>query len=164
MTPRRPSRPALSPLHGDTARVPLLRCLACRGHERLAAWSFGIPVLLPGFGCGDGGASQVPVGPQFSVCLVPATPASRAFPRPLKERPYCPCAVQYKGTGDWFFRGSIARLPDSLSTPRRKGCPYTTQDSLPAAGQAFPRGILPTRSLRKVSYVDFTYFLLSRAS
>ena len=39
------------------------------------------------------------------------------------------------------FRSSIAWLPDSLSTLRRKGHPFTAQDSLPSAGQAFPDGL-----------------------
>ena len=40
-----------------------------------------------------------------------------------------------------IFRGSIARPGHSLSTLRREGCPSTTPDSLPAAGQALPGGI-----------------------
>jgi hypothetical protein len=39
------------------------------------------------------------------------------------------------------FRGSIARLPSSLSTLRPAGCPDRTQDSFPAAGHALPGGI-----------------------
>ena len=39
------------------------------------------------------------------------------------------------------FRGSIAWPGHWLSTLRREGRPSTTQDSLPAAGQALPGGI-----------------------
>lgn len=39
------------------------------------------------------------------------------------------------------FRGSITRPGHSLSTLRRMDCSTTTQDSLPAAGQALPDGI-----------------------
>ncbi len=39
------------------------------------------------------------------------------------------------------FRGSITRLQHSLSTPSSAGYPVTTQDSLPAAGQALPDGL-----------------------
>ena len=39
------------------------------------------------------------------------------------------------------FRGSMTRLQHSLSTLRRTGHPATTQDSLPAAGQALPGGV-----------------------
>src|SRR4051812_9062108 len=38
------------------------------------------------------------------------------------------------------FRGSMARPAHSLSTLRNAGYPSTTQDSLPAAGQALPDG------------------------
>ena len=40
-----------------------------------------------------------------------------------------------------IFRGSIARHWDSLFTLRSEGRPSTTQNSLPAAGQALPGGI-----------------------
>jgi hypothetical protein len=38
------------------------------------------------------------------------------------------------------FRGSITRPVHSLSTLRSPGYPGTTQDSLPATGQALPDG------------------------
>ena len=43
------------------------------------------------------------------------------------------------------FRRSIAWLSDSLSTLRSAGYPSTTQDSLPAAGQALPDGLSTRR-------------------
>ena len=53
------------------------------------------------------------------------------------------------------FRRSIAWLSDSLSTLRRAGYPATTQDSLPAAGQALPDGLstrrVPTKGFRVAS-------------
>jgi hypothetical protein len=49
------------------------------------------------------------------------------------------------------FRSSIAWLPDWLSTLRRTGHPATTQDSLPAAGQALPGGL----STRKIPMKGF---------
>jgi hypothetical protein len=50
------------------------------------------------------------------------------------------------------FRGSIARPVHSLSTLRSPGRPGTTQDSLPAAGQALPGGgRCPAGSQREVS-------------
>lgn len=63
----------------------------------------------------------------------------------------CPHSVQDEDADVEYFRGSIARLSDSLSTLRSAGYPDATQDSLPAAGHALPGGILPTRSQRKVS-------------
>jgi len=68
----------------------------------------------------------------------------------------CPHAVHDEDADVGYFRGSIARLSDSLSTLRSAGYPDTTQDSLPAAGHALPGGLVPTRSHRKVSYVDST--------
>src|SRR3954452_18164348 len=50
------------------------------------------------------------------------------------------------------FRGSIARPAHWLSTLRGAGRPGTTQDSLPAAGQALPGGGRdPAGFQRKVS-------------
>ncbi|OQB37614.1 MAG: hypothetical protein BWY09_01564 [Candidatus Hydrogenedentes bacterium ADurb.Bin179] len=68
----------------------------------------------------------------------------------------CPHAVHDEDADIGYFRGSIARLSDSLSTLRSAGCPDATQDSLPAAGHALPGGLLPARSQRKVSYVNST--------
>jgi hypothetical protein len=59
------------------------------------------------------------------------------------------------------FRSSIAWLSDSLSTLRRTSCPVTTQDSLPAAGQALPDGLstrkIPTESFRVASYISSSF-------
>src|SRR3954464_9291662 len=56
----------------------------------------------------------------------------------------------------------MARPAHSLSTLRSAGYPSTTQDSLPAAGQALPGGgWCPARSHRKVS--AFHRFPLSQA-
>jgi hypothetical protein len=46
-----------------------------------------------------------------------------------------------RGLPQGDFRGSITRLRHSLSTLRRTDCSATTQDSLPAAGQALPDGL-----------------------
>ena len=63
------------------------------------------------------------------------------------------------------FRRSIAWLSDSLSTLRRVGYPTTTQDSLPAAGQALPDGLatrrVPMKGFRSAS---LHLILLSQAS
>jgi len=69
----------------------------------------------------DPGGSATP-GP-CSAELWPDPPTQTRLPRVL------------------FFRGSITRLTCSLSTLRREGRPSTTQDSLPAAGQALPGGV-----------------------
>jgi hypothetical protein len=61
----------------------------------------------------------------------------------------------------WVFRRSIAWLSDSLSTLRRAGHPTTTQDSLPAAGQALPDGLstrrIPTKGFRFASYISSSF-------
>src|SRR3990167_376080 len=60
-----------------------------------------------------------------------------------------------------YFRGSITRLRHWLSTLRRPGRPDTTQDSLPAAGQALPDGLdYPQGSyerFRGVSYISASF-------
>ena len=78
--------------------------------------SWGTPiVLLP--------CSSTPAGPN-----APGHSSTPAWPPlcPQRRLPHC------------SFRGSITRLRHSLSTLRSAGYPNTTQDSLPAAGQALP--------------------------
>ena len=48
------------------------------------------------------------------------------------------------------FRGSIARLSDSLCTLRSDDYSIPTQHSVPAVGQTFPGGLLPQGAHRKV--------------
>ena len=61
------------------------------------------------------------------------------------------------------FRGSIAWPGHWLSTLRREGRPSTTQDSLPAAGQALPGGIgYPQGSNER--FLSSSLVLLSQAS
>ena len=61
------------------------------------------------------------------------------------------------------FRSSIAWLSDSLSTLRRAGYPASTQDSLPAAGQALLDGLPPAGFQRKVSECFVHLILLPQA-
>jgi len=84
-----------------------------------------------------------------------ATPAGRAFPTTCKT-PVLPPLIQRRRLRRQYFRGSVAWLPNSLSTPRGAGYPYPTQDSLPAAGQALPDGT----STRKGSAERFPSQLL----
>ena len=62
-----------------------------------------------------------------------------------------------------LFRGSITRPAHSLSTLGREGHPSTTQDSLPAAGQALPDRVPSAGSRCKVSGQVIS-ILLARAS
>jgi len=70
---------------------------------------------------------------------VHATPAGQAF-LTFCETPVLPPLIQRRRLRRQYCRGSVAWLPNSLSTPRGAGYPYPTQDSLPAAGQALPDG------------------------
>jgi hypothetical protein len=58
-----------------------------------------------------------------------------------------------------IFRGSIARLQNSLCTLRAAGCPTNTQHSLPAAGQLCRAGLvtrrIPMKGFRVVSLHRF---------
>ena len=71
--------------------------------------------------------------------------------------PQCPRRRLLHGS----FRGSITRLRHWLSTLRRPGRPDTTQDSLPAAGQALPDGIVypqgSNKRFRGVSYISASF-------
>ena len=69
-----------------------------------------------------------------------------------------PWSSNGKGSHELGFRRSIAWLSDWLSTPRSAGYPDTTQDSLPAAGQALPDGLftrrVPLKGFRFASYIS----------
>ena len=96
--------------------------------------------------------------------------SSPAFPKARRCRPPRLLAPDHYSAATWplvlpkqrlprkVFRRSIAWLSDSLSTLRRTGYPATTQDSLPAAGQALPDGLLtrkvPTKGFRSASYIS----------
>ena len=74
-------------------------------------------------------------------------------------RPYSaaawPLVIERQRLPRRVFRRSIAWLSDSLSTLRRARYLTTTQDSLPAAGQALPDGLstrkVPTKGFRFAS-------------
>ena len=97
--------------------------------------------LLPGVSLrGDDRISYVPGGPP--LCLCPALrPRRRRRTRPLRYDAAVLATDQTEDSRIAHFRGSITRLQHSLSTPSSAGYPVTTQDSLPAAGQALPDGL-----------------------
>ena len=75
-----------------------------------------------------------------------------------------PALGKAKAPREWVFRSSIAWLSDWLSTLRRTGYPATTQDSLPAAGQALPDGLFTRRVPAKgFKVVSLHLILLSQA-
>ena len=76
-----------------------------------------------------------------------------------------PWSSKGRGSHDWVFRRSIARLSDSLSTLRRVRYLTTTQDSLPVAGQALLDGLLtrkiPMKGFKVVNYISSPFPKLS---
>ena len=104
------------------------------------AWSLLTRQLRPGIMRVE--TSGPPKFPWSLLCPfahVHATPAGRAFLTAC-ETHVLPPLIQLRGLRRQYCRGSIAWLSNSLSTLRGAGCPYPTQDSLPAAGQALPGG------------------------
>jgi hypothetical protein len=139
MTSCRPFRRASLPSLGGTS-VALVLFAPERTSAPLRP-GVGHPVAPSGIDRGDDRISQVLGEPRLSVCTcstpTPAGPqapdrySAAAWPWVI-ERPRLPRGV---------FRRSIAWLSDSLSTLRSVSYPATTQDSLPAAGQALPDGL-----------------------
>ena len=114
--------------------------------------------LQPGSHRGNDRISQVPGEPQLSVCTCSnPTPAGLLAPDHYGAAAW-PLVEQKQRLLRKVFRSSIAWLSDWLSTLRRTGYPATTQDSLPAAGQALPDGLstrrIPMKGFRFVSYIS----------
>jgi hypothetical protein len=115
-----------------------------RGLELVTRW------LRPGFCRGDDRIYQVPGEPRLPVRHVQSTPAGLLAPDRYGAAAW-PSVCEKRRLPRKVFRRSIAWLSDWLSTLRRAGYPSSTQDSLPAAGQALPDG----RSTRKVPLKGF---------
>jgi hypothetical protein len=81
--------------------------------------------------------SQVPGEPSCPYALF-FDPGRTTRIRPIRCAGTAPVMSTTKAPTITFFRGSIARPWDSLSTLRELGRPSATQDSLPAAGHALP--------------------------
>ncbi len=120
--------------------------------------------LQPGSHRGIDRISQVPGESQLSVCT-----CSNPTPAGLLAPDHCgaaawPLVEQRQRLPRKVFRRSIAWLSDSLSTLRRTGYPATTQDSLPAAGQALPHGLSTRRIPMKGFRVAYLHLIpLSQA-
>jgi hypothetical protein len=100
------------------------------------------------------------------VCLCPALRPRqvRSHPTTFGASTRPPLKPERRLPQENYFRGSITRLQHSLSTLRRKGCPSTTQDSLPVAGQALPgRPTCPQGSNERFRSVFLHLILLSQA-
>ena len=129
------------------------------------AWSLLTRLLRPGIMLVE--TSGPPKFPWSLLCPfahVHATPAGRAF-LTIRETPVLPPLIQLRGLRRQYYRGSVAWLPNSLSTLRGAGYPYPTQDSLPAAGQALPDGTFTRKgSAERFPSQLLIDFPLSRAS
>ena len=111
--------------------------------------------LQPGYCRGNDRSSQVPGEPQLSVCTCSNPTPAGLLALDHYSAATWPLVEQMQRLPRKVFRSSIAWLSDSLSTLRRTGYPATTQDSLPAAGQALPDGLstrkVPLKGFRVVS-------------
>jgi len=106
-----------------------------------------------------GGDDRISYVPGEPVVLLPCSPTP-AGPthQALTMRRRGPRNVHDEGSHENSFRGSITRLRHWLSTLRRPGRPDTTQDSLPAAGQALPDGLgYPQGSNERFQGVSYIY-------
>ena len=159
----RPSRRASLPSLGGTSRVHSFFSLP-DGRVRRRGLELVTRYLRPGFRRGSERISQVPGESQSSVCTCSSTPAGLLTPdhygaatRPLvrvKQR-----------LPQLDFRRSIAWLSNSLSTLRSADYSNPTQDSLPAAGQALPDGLLTRKiPLKGFRFVSLHLILPSQAS
>jgi hypothetical protein len=77
-------------------------------------------------------------GTPISICTWSSTPVGQPAAHQTAAVARLPLKRKRKLQRVVLFRGSIAWLLESLSTLRSAGYPNTTQDSLPAAGQALP--------------------------
>ena len=111
------------------------------------------PFTLPPWSC----SAHVPgENPHCAVTLL-VDPGRTDHTRPFSVHRRGPRSDHDEGSCWNVSRGSITRPGHSLSTLRRVDHSTTTQDSLPAAGQALPDGLaarrVPARGFRAVSYI-----------
>jgi len=156
MTSCRPSRRTSFPSLGNTTctlvfRPPRGRALP----RRRVSWSWLPGISGRDFFGGDDRISYVPGEPQLCSCLLFDPGRTGASGHTMRRRG--PRYVHDEGSHECSFRGSITRLRHWLSTLRRPGYPDTTQDSLPAAGQALPGGLgyrrVPTKGFTLYPYI-----------
>ena len=93
-------------------------------------------------------------GTPISICTWSSTPVGQQAAHQVAAVARLPLKRKRKLQREILSRGSIAWLLESLSTLRRAGYPNTTQDSLPAAGQALPGEVVSLGSNNKVSDHD----------
>jgi hypothetical protein len=98
--------------------------------------------------------------PHCSFAHVQSTPAGLLAPDHYGAATW-PLVCEQQRLPRKVFRRSIAWPSNWLSTLRRTGCPATTQDSLPAAGQALPDGLstrkVPLKGFGFASYISSSF-------
>ena len=157
MTSCCPSRRTSFPSLGDTSvALVLFRSPADECTARAWSWSPGVS--------GRDVAEETAGSPKFLGNLnhpfahVPNRRRQDCLHQTITVQQRGPWSSKGKGSHDWVFRRSIAWLSDSLSTLRSAGYPTTTQDSLPAAGQALLDGVLtrkvPMKGFRSANYPE----------
>jgi hypothetical protein len=110
------------------------------------------------------GAPKFLGNPDCPFAHVQSTPAGLPAPDHCGAAAW-PLVCQQQRLPRRVFRRSIAWLSDWLSTLRSAGYPVTTQDSLPAAGQALPDGLCTRRvPLKSFRVASLHLILLSQAS
>lgn len=110
------------------------------------AWSLVTRPLPPGSSTME--KSGPPKFPESLLCPFAharATPAGQTS-LTLNETSMLPPLIQRRRLQRSYYRGSVAWLPNSLSTLRGVGYPDPTQDSLPAAGRACRSGLSPAKA------------------
>ena len=116
--------------------------------------------LQPGVAEETTGSPKFLGNPDCPFAHVQSTPAGLLAPDHYDAAAW-PLVCEKQRLPRKVFRRSIAWLSDSLSTLRRTGHPATTQDSLPAAGQALPDGLftrkVPMKGFKVVNYISFPF-------
>ena len=119
---------------------PVRLCSLRSARRRPAAWSFAVRQPRAHLRIGNGRVSQVPGEPCCAYALL-SDPGRTNAPGPKGAPARPPPGRRRRLPRGGVFRGSITRPWHWLSTLRRTDCSATTQDSLPAAGQALRGGI-----------------------
>jgi hypothetical protein len=129
------------------------------------AWSLVTRQLQPGIvRVEKSGSPKFPWNLNCLFAHVPATPVGRLHLTDYDAH-ILPPLIQRRRLRRQYCRGSMAWLPDSLSTLRDAGHPNTTQDSLSAAGRALPDGNCTRKGSSERFHSQLLIeFLLSRAS
>jgi hypothetical protein len=166
MTSCRPFRRTSFPSLDDTTQALVFRPHAAECCRARVSWSWSPGISSRGFVSGNGRISYVPGEPR--LCSCPAL-------RPRQDRRIRPVVMRRRGPRSVHDEGSRIGAFEAQSHGfgtgcghraqhgrlRRPGYPDTTQDSLPAAGQALPGGLgYPQGSnerFRVVSYISASF-------